>query len=232
MDILQLGSKGDTVSQWQTLLNGLGYSCDVDGQFGPKTKLATLSFQTNHNLLGDGIVGEATWAEAKSPTIKAIMYPGGPMDERSEKTMAGMVDEAIPFFRALRLEICNAIYPHVWKWTSGYRSPEEQAKLWDAYKNNGGPRAAPPWGSFHQTGLAADGTVFRPDGNPIWDGIDYDVAVRMIQSSNLKMHSGHSYGDDPHVMKFPPSLEISGMSENGVLWEVRRRIENNIPIWP
>ena len=155
------------------------------------------------------------------------------MDARSETTLAKMNPNAVPFFRALGLVISAAIAPHSWKWTSGYRSPEEQAKLWDAYKNHGGPRAAPPWGSFHQTGLAADGTVFEADSHtPIYDGPDYIKAVKLIQASPLLLHSGHSYGDDPHVMKFPPSLESNGMTENGVLYEVRRRIENNIPIWP
>lgn len=242
MNALQLSSNGPDVTRWQNFLNSHGYPCKVDGYFGPGTKLATIRFQSDNGLKADGSVGTVTLAKAglgdnvpaapEKPQDAPVAAPGGALDARSESTLAGMNPNAVPFFRELAHAINEAIAPHVWKWTSGYRSPEEQQVLWSAYKR-GGPRAAPPWGSFHQTGLAADGTVFSADDHtPIYDGPDYDKAVKVIQASALRMHSGHSYGDDPHVMKFPPSLERPDMTENGVLHEVRRRIEGGVPIWP
>lgn len=242
MNTLQLGSTGADVTRWQAYLNSNGYPCKADGNFGPATKLATIRFQSDHSLAADGIVGTVTASKAglgdevpsapEKPQDDPVVAPSDALDVRSEATLAGMNKNVIPFFRALAHEINAVVAPHVWKWTSGFRSPEEQQVLWDAYKR-GGPRAAPPWGSFHQTGLAADGTVFSADNHtPIYDGPDYDKAVKVIQASALRLHSGHSYGDDPHVMKFPPSLERPDMTENGVLHEVRRRIEAGVPIWP
>jgi Putative peptidoglycan binding domain len=37
--------------------------CDPDGLFGPKTEKAVKTFQDNHNLVDDGIVGPKTWAK-------------------------------------------------------------------------------------------------------------------------------------------------------------------------
>lgn len=58
----------DAIKQWQAIVG-----TTVDGQFGPKTKAATISWQTNHGLVADGIVGSKTWTAAgfpNNPTIK------------------------------------------------------------------------------------------------------------------------------------------------------------------
>jgi len=55
------GSKGDSVSQLQTLLNQNGYSLDVDGVFGSKTQSAVRDYQSKSGLAVDGIVGTNTW---------------------------------------------------------------------------------------------------------------------------------------------------------------------------
>ena len=56
MEILKLGSKGESVKQLQRIL-GL----TADGDFGPKTDTAVKQFQKNNNLKEDGIVGDKTW---------------------------------------------------------------------------------------------------------------------------------------------------------------------------
>lgn len=52
----------DAVREYQQMLKYLGYAIDVDGAKGPKTKAAVRKFQTDQNLVVDGIVGPATRA--------------------------------------------------------------------------------------------------------------------------------------------------------------------------
>lgn len=54
--ILKLGSKGEHV---KTLQEFLGLK--ADGDFGPKTELAVMNWQTQNGLHMDGIVGPNTW---------------------------------------------------------------------------------------------------------------------------------------------------------------------------
>ena len=54
---IQRGDEGDAVSIWQIIVGAR-----LDGDFGPATQAATVKFQTEHNLIGDGIVGAKSWA--------------------------------------------------------------------------------------------------------------------------------------------------------------------------
>jgi predicted chitinase len=60
--VLRQGSKGDAVRTMQQRLSDLGYSLDVDGNFGPGTGRAVVAFQQKCSLGGDGMCGPATWA--------------------------------------------------------------------------------------------------------------------------------------------------------------------------
>ena len=64
------GDKGDGVKAVQTalVLSGASPLLLVDGDFGPATKAAVVSFQAAHNLEDDGVVGEYTW----DALIKAV----------------------------------------------------------------------------------------------------------------------------------------------------------------
>lgn len=59
---LRQGSKGDGVQTMQQRLSDLGFSLDVDGNFGPGTAKAVVAFQQKNNLGSDGVVGPNTWA--------------------------------------------------------------------------------------------------------------------------------------------------------------------------
>lgn len=59
MRLLSRGSSGLTVKIWQTIVE-----TDADGDFGQKTKNATIRWQLARGLTADGIVGAATWAKA------------------------------------------------------------------------------------------------------------------------------------------------------------------------
>jgi peptidoglycan hydrolase-like protein with peptidoglycan-binding domain len=61
------GAKGDAVKLLQHLLNDHGFSVGaVDGDFGPKTKAATIAFQKWANLSPDGDAGPLTWTALHS----------------------------------------------------------------------------------------------------------------------------------------------------------------------
>ena len=54
--LVMYGSVGSAVAVWQQIIG-----VKVDGEFGSKTKAATLTFQANHGLKQDGEVGKKTW---------------------------------------------------------------------------------------------------------------------------------------------------------------------------
>ncbi|MDO3642414.1 GH25 family lysozyme [Mucilaginibacter sp. L3T2-6] len=63
MATLQNGSSGGEVTMLQRALSLLGYSCTVDGNFGPGTQAAVEQFQTAQGLTADGVAGPNTWAK-------------------------------------------------------------------------------------------------------------------------------------------------------------------------
>ena len=58
---LSSGSRGEKVEEMQKRLKALGYyDGEIDGQFGPGTKQAVISFQQNNGLEADGLAGNDT----------------------------------------------------------------------------------------------------------------------------------------------------------------------------
>lgn len=61
--LLKAGSRGSEVKTVQTQLSILGYNAGyADGIFGSRTKAAVISFQIDHRIEADGIVGPVTHA--------------------------------------------------------------------------------------------------------------------------------------------------------------------------
>ena len=61
---LRRGSKGDYVSELQTMLMKCGYgvgSAGIDGDFGKMTEAAVQNFQRDNGLIVDGVCGPMTW---------------------------------------------------------------------------------------------------------------------------------------------------------------------------
>lgn len=59
--LLRNGSTGQAVTDLQARLATLGYySGEIDGQFGPGTRDAVVLFQSQNNLVSDGLVGSET----------------------------------------------------------------------------------------------------------------------------------------------------------------------------
>ena len=56
LPLVMYGSVGSAVAVWQQIIG-----VKVDGEFGAKTRAATLTYQANHGLKVDGEVGKKTW---------------------------------------------------------------------------------------------------------------------------------------------------------------------------
>jgi peptidoglycan hydrolase-like protein with peptidoglycan-binding domain len=59
--IVRRGDDRFPVRPLQRLLRARGHQIAVDGDFGPQTEQAVKTFQQNHGLTADGIVGPQTW---------------------------------------------------------------------------------------------------------------------------------------------------------------------------
>lgn len=64
--VLRRGAFGEAVNQLQQLLRSKGYAVAIDGDFGAATELAVMTWQQQHNLSVDGIVGRKTWQSLKA----------------------------------------------------------------------------------------------------------------------------------------------------------------------
>lgn len=62
--LLKEGANEPAVKKFQNKLALNGYPLVADGDFGPKTKTAVVSFQKNQGLPHDGIIGPLTWSKA------------------------------------------------------------------------------------------------------------------------------------------------------------------------
>ncbi len=60
------GNKGESVRWVQWMLGKCGYSLDIDGSYGLKTKAAVRAFQANNGLEADGVAGPKTQARLKA----------------------------------------------------------------------------------------------------------------------------------------------------------------------
>lgn len=60
MSMLRMGSVGADVQTLQQNLSGLGYSLQVDGDFGPATERMLMDFQRENGLKPDGVFGPKT----------------------------------------------------------------------------------------------------------------------------------------------------------------------------
>ena len=57
-----MGMSGAEVSLLQEKLRKIGYTLNVDGDFGPATKRAVMNSQQDYKLTVDGVVGPLTWS--------------------------------------------------------------------------------------------------------------------------------------------------------------------------
>lgn len=80
--LIGYGSSGSNVTLIQEKLTDLGYNIGtIDGYFGNATKQAIISFQSQHGLDADGVVGQITWdvllnGLTSASTTTPRSYPG------------------------------------------------------------------------------------------------------------------------------------------------------------
>lgn len=76
---IKKGDRSETVSEVQKLLSLSGYDLIIDGDFGSRTELAIIDFQSHNALKADGIVGSITYGLLKEKSeihdVKTPMLP-------------------------------------------------------------------------------------------------------------------------------------------------------------
>lgn len=73
--VIRVGARGVFVRDLQTQLADVGYfASKVDGIFGPRTRGAVLTFQADHGLTVDGVVGPQTWRALARAEGRAARY--------------------------------------------------------------------------------------------------------------------------------------------------------------
>ena len=77
--MLRVGSRGEEVRELQTFLAAQGYTVGaIDGVFGPKTKAAVRSFQSDQGLSVDGVVGPNTQGAIDEVNVAVADVPQVP----------------------------------------------------------------------------------------------------------------------------------------------------------
>lgn len=109
-----------------------------------------------------------------------LLYP--PFMERLVECIGDLLDQGYPY----------RVY-------SGYRSYDEQTKLYQAFLA-GGSRAAAPGRSAHNFGLAVDCALQKAPKVLSWAKEDYSPLIEALPKFELR--SGASYNDRPHI-NFP-----------------------------
>ncbi len=95
-EVLKLGSDGVAVVVLQDLLKAHGVKATgpSDGDFGPATEAAVLTFQQQHGLEVDGRVGPATWSALTShvpDVVGTVIPPSG--DARAQELLGVALSE-------------------------------------------------------------------------------------------------------------------------------------------
>lgn len=188
----------------------------VDGKWGPETAGAVYRTLFGHD------------PESNQPPAP---HDASFTSDRSEKIINQLAPEVQSYYRAVWHRVTQhfASSGITFDFISGYRSQEEQAKLYQAYLN-GGPLAAPPGHSFHEFRAAADAGFFKdgiyldehPElvGGPAKLEAIYAQYGAIVDSTGLLYWGGH-FGDGPHAEAHP--TYAAGWNDSQILTEWRRR---------
>lgn len=214
---LQLGYKGPEAKRLQELLNlhGTQPKLREDGDFGPRTHTALLTFQASHfdrfgaSLAVDGIAGSETlWALSQilPPSKPRLVQPDQLSLDRLASLHPKLRHEALGLFH----EVCQrGLGIRV---TAAFRSFQEQERLYQQGRTAPGPRVtnAKAGQSYHNYGLAIDFCLLGPSGQVSWDrqadmnrnGLsDWEETVFVFKEA------GWAWGGDWTSFKDYPHLE-------------------------
>lgn len=99
--LLRKGSTGQAVTNLQKLLVDQGYLVIENeshyGHFGPKTEQAVRKFQSDKDLMVDGVVGDGTWT-----VLKDNDQPYNTVKESTLKAAAEQLDVDVNLLKAIR----------------------------------------------------------------------------------------------------------------------------------
>lgn len=97
-------------------------------------------------------------------------------------------------------DVIDLLTPSEYHWVIeyGYRTIEQQTKLYEIHLK-GGPLAAPPGKSPHNFGLAVDVQLIVAD-EPVWN-TDHPGWQWLFSAiiPTPRLHSGRSFGDSDHI---------------------------------
>ena len=201
MELLKIGSTGNLVSYLQRKLN-----ITETGTFDGPTDAAVRKFQTDNQLVTDGVVGGNTWTKIYLTTEKPRVATGR-IDRHNDilhlhpivrvavvKVFVQLQAEGIPF----------RIY-------EAFRFPERQADLYAQGRTKPGDIVtyALPWHSYHQYGLAVD-FVLLVNGDWSWDS----GGAKAAWWSRM-----HELGANEGLMRLHfeiPHLQLAGTSSSAL----------------
>lgn len=162
------GDTGAAVRALQRRLAGAGESPGpVDGKFGPRTEAALKAYQRKNGLEVTGRTDlETATALLNEPVAAPPAAPQGTNGRLPDTQLTGVGDGERMFTSAAgafsRMDDAARAAGHDLHVNSGYRTYEEQAALYQAYRNGTGNLAAAPGRSTHGLGLSADISVTDP----------------------------------------------------------------------
>lgn len=226
MSILQTGSKGPEVANWQRFLITQGYEITPDGDFGPSTHQATVDFQSANHLGADGKVGPATLAKAHelpAPVIHASVATATMPSQQSHdpnyarlmKVHPNLAAKVTNLIGLARVEGFNL------QVSQGLRTFAEQDALFLKRPKVTNARGG---ASYHNYGLAVD-LVFVIDGKISWNDTYYRKIGAWAAEVGLEWGGNwRTFKDLPHVQipNLPSYRELLTVYNRGGLpavWE-------------
>lgn len=221
--MLKLNSKGSEVANWQRFLVSQGYKIIVDGEFGPKTEIATKDFQKKSGLYPDGKVGQQTFKFATNIGAKissSDMKPPKDLPERIKKI------HPVLFERAKQIVQLAKNGGHELIISQGYRSFEEQDKLFAKRPKVTNARGGQ---SMHNYGLAVD-FAFKIDGKISWDERLYKSIGHWSKIVKLTWGGNWKFVDLPHceLPNLPSYRILRNWHDKGGLNLVWKRVSERL----
>lgn len=196
--LLQKGSQGIDVANWQRFLIGLGYRIEADGDFGDATFQATKAFQASKGLSADGKVGEDTFAaaEALKPDVgsqKPLSDDPFIVSADNERALA-KVHPALAH-RAKKIINAAKVDGYELRVVQGLRTFAEQDALFRKRPKVTNARGGQ---SMHNYGLAVD-FAFVINGKVSWDDKYYPKIGKWAMNAGLEWGGmWRKFKDMPH----------------------------------
>lgn len=153
MQTIQLGSKGEDVKKWQTILNtAIGAGLTVDGVFGNGTRDKTIDYQKRKQLTPDGVVGAKTWAQATGQALPTVGKNASASTDVAAYTVA---KRSRPELSEVERQYALTVARGEGFYGKGWKGPGVGSKNWGAVQGTGSA------GSFLNIDHHADGTSYQ-----------------------------------------------------------------------